>query len=59
VAAPWITLALLSTRPEAMRAYNSSSGALVLIAATALSFVAYRSMMFVSRLPVEPRLVKA
>ena len=59
VAAPWVTLALLSTRPEAMRAYNSGSGAVVLIAATALSFVAYRSMMFVSRLPVEPRLVKA
>lgn len=59
VAAPWITLALLSTRPEAMRAYNSASGAVVLIAASALSFIAYRSMMLVSRLPTEPRLVKS
>jgi tight adherence protein B len=58
VAAPWITLALLSTRPEAMRAYNSAAGAMVLIAASALSFIAYRSMMVVSRLPTEPRLVR-
>lgn len=59
VAAPWITLALLSTRPEAMRAYNSAAGAMVLLAASALSFVAYRSMMLISRLPTEPRLVKS
>jgi tight adherence protein B len=59
VAAPWITLALLSTRPEAMRAYNSAAGAVVLIAASGLSFIAYRSMMLVSRLPTEPRLVKS
>ena len=59
VAAPWITLALLSTRPEAMRAYNSAAGAMVLVAASVLSFVAYRSMMIISRLPVEPRLVKS
>lgn len=58
VAAPWITLALLSTRPEAVRAYNSAAGAAVLFAAFALSFVAYRVMIHIGRLPDEPRLVK-
>jgi len=59
VAAPWITLALLSTRPEAVRAYNSAAGAVVLFIAFALSFVAYRVMIHIGRLPDEPRLVKA
>ena len=58
VAAPWITLALLSTRPEAVRAYNSAAGAGVLFVAFALSFVAYRVMLFIGRLPDEPRLVQ-
>lgn len=58
VAAPWITLALLSTRPEAVRAYNSAAGAVVLFVAFALSFLAYRVMIFIGRLPDEPRLVQ-
>ncbi len=58
VAAPWITLALLSTRPEAVRAYNSAAGAGVLFVAFALSFMAYRVMIFIGRLPDEPRLAQ-
>jgi tight adherence protein B len=56
VAAPWITLALLCTRPEAVRAYNSAAGASVLLAAAVLSLVAYRAMLRIGRLPDEPRL---
>ncbi|MBK9740802.1 MAG: type II secretion system F family protein [Actinobacteria bacterium] len=57
VAAPWLTLALLCTRPEAVRAYGSAAGALVLAIAAALSLVAYRAMIRIGRLPSEPRLV--
>lgn len=57
VAAPWITLALLCTRPEAVRAYSSPSGAVVLGIAAALSLVAYRLMLRIGRLPADRRLV--
>lgn len=57
VAAPWITLALLCTRPEAARAYASLTGAIVLVAAAAVSFVAYRAMIRIGRLPAEQRTV--
>lgn len=56
VAAPWITLALLCTRPEAVRAYGSPAGAAVLAVAALLSLVAYRIMIRIGRLPTEPRL---
>lgn len=57
VAAPWITLALLCTRPQAAQAYASVTGALILLAAAGLSFVAYRVMVRIGRLPVEERMV--
>lgn len=56
VAAPWITLALLCTRPEAAAAYGTPAGALVLVLAAALSVVAYRVMIRIGRLPTAPRL---
>lgn len=56
VAAPWVTLALLCTRPEAVRAYGSTSGAVVLLMAAAMSGVAYRVMLRIGRLPVERRM---
>jgi tight adherence protein B len=56
VAAPWITLALLCTRPEAIQAYASPGGAVVLICAAVLSLVAYRMMLRIGRLPAEARL---
>ncbi len=59
VAAPWITLALLSTRPEAVDAYRSTGGALVITGAAVASLVAYRAMLRIARLPAEPRLVRA
>lgn len=57
VAAPWITLALLCTRPEAARAYASLTGAIILLAAAGVSFIAYRAMIRIGRLPVEQRMV--
>jgi tight adherence protein B len=55
VAAPWLTLALLCTRPEAAAAYASATGALVLAVAAALSVVAYAAMMRIGRLPDDER----
>ena len=56
VAAPWVTLALLCTRPEAVQAYRTPAGAVVLVAAALVSVVAYRLMMRIGRLPAERRL---
>ncbi len=56
VAAPWITLALLCTRPEAIHAYRTVAGALVLLTAAGLSLVAYRLMLHIGRLPDDQRL---
>lgn len=58
VAAPWITLALLCTRPEAVAAYRSLGGAVVLLCSAALSLLAYRVMVAIGRLPEEPRSVR-
>jgi tight adherence protein B len=58
VAAPWAVLALLSTRPESVRAYNSSTGALVLAIGGLVSLVAYRLMLRIGRLPEEERVLR-
>jgi tight adherence protein B len=55
VAAPWIVLLLLSTRPEAAQAYNSPAGVAVIVVGLALSVVAYRLMIGIGRLPEERR----
>lgn len=57
-AAPWVVLALLSTRPESVRAYASGGGALVLAAGGVATVVAYRLMMAVGRLPDEERVLR-
>lgn len=57
VAAPWLTLAMLSTRPAALLSYRSLQGAVVLLCAAALSILAYRIMIWIGRLPDERRLV--
>ncbi len=58
VAAPWAVLALLSTRPESVRAYNSGAGAVVLAVGAAVSAVAYRLMVRIGRLPEEQRVLR-
>jgi tight adherence protein B len=58
VAAPWIMLGLLSLRPEAVRAYNSATGLVVLAIGGAVCFVAYRLMIVLGRLPQEERVLR-
>jgi tight adherence protein B len=56
VAAPWVTLALLATRPEGNAAYRTATGALVIAFAAVATFLAYRIMRAIGRLPVEVRM---
>lgn len=55
VAAPWIVLALLSSRPEAAQAYNSPTGVALLAIGAGVTVVAYRLMIAIGRLPTERR----
>jgi tight adherence protein B len=55
VAAPWVVLLLLATRPEAASAYNSPSGGVLIIGGLVVSVIAYRVMMQVGRMPEERR----
>lgn len=58
VAAPWVVLALLATRPEAVAAYNTGAGAGVLVAGGACSVIAYRLMIRIGRLPEDERVLR-
>ena len=58
VAAPWVVLALLSTRPEAVTAYNRPAGIVVLAGGLLASVVAYRVMVRIGRLPEESRVLR-
>ena len=55
VAAPWIVLALLATRPEAAIAYGTPAGTALIVVGLAVSVVAYRVMLGIGRLPEEQR----
>ena len=55
VAAPWIVLLLLATRPEAAVAYATPAGAVLIVVGLAVSVVAYRIMLGIGRLPDERR----
>lgn len=57
VAAPWLTLALLCTRPEAVAAFTSWAGTLVLGVSAAVSVVAYRLMKRLGKLPIPERVI--
>ncbi len=56
--APWVLLLLLSTQPSAVAAYKQPAGALVLLIGGGISFIAYRIMLGIARLPVERRVLK-
>lgn len=58
VAAPWVVLALLATRPEAATAYDSPAGAAVVGVGGACSLVAYRLMVRIGRLPEDARVLR-
>lgn len=57
IAAPWLTLAFLSTRPEAVAAFNSATGGVVLLGAAVVSVIAYRLMLRIGRLPSDQRVI--
>jgi tight adherence protein B len=58
VAAPWVVLAMLSTRPESIRAYASTTGSVVLGVGAGVCAVAYRVMMHIGRLPEDGRVLR-
>jgi tight adherence protein B len=55
VAAPWIVLLILSTRPEAAQAYNSAGGFVLIAGGAIVTFIAYRVMLRIGALPTEAR----
>lgn len=58
LAAPWLVLLLLATRPAAVTAYRSAAGTLVLAVGALVSLVAYRVMLRIARLPQERRVLR-
>ena len=58
VAAPWVVLALLATRPEAASAYDTPAGAAVIGVGGASSVLAYRLMLRIGRLPEDARVLR-
>lgn len=58
VAAPWVVLGLLATRPEATAAYNTPTGVAVLVAGALSSALAYRVMLRIGRLPEDVRVLR-
>jgi len=55
VAAPWLVLILISSRPEAAQAFNTSAGTLVILGGLTVSVLAYQVMLILGRLPEERR----
>jgi tight adherence protein B len=58
VAAPWLVLALLASRPESVAAYDRPAGTWVLVIGGVVSVVAYRLMVMIGRLPEERRVLR-
>jgi tight adherence protein B len=57
VAAPWLTLLLMSFQPDVIGRYRSTTGALILVVGAIVCVVAYRLMMRIGRLPTERRIL--
>lgn len=55
VAAPWLLLLVLASRPETLQAYDSAAGTALILTGVAVTFVAYRLMLGLGRLPEERR----
>jgi tight adherence protein B len=58
VAAPWVVLAMLALRPDAVAAYDTDTGLAVLTGGAAVCLVAYRLMLRIARLPEESRVLR-
>lgn len=57
VAAPWLTVLVLSSRPTSASAYTSASGVRLLMFCAVISIIAYRLMLRLARLPETSRLM--
>ncbi|NUL43745.1 type II secretion system protein F [Cellulosimicrobium funkei] len=57
VAAPWIVLLLLGTQPDAVRAYQTFTGLLVLAGGLVVSVICYQLMLKIGALPEEQRVL--
>lgn len=57
-AAPWLILAMLSTRPQTVEAFNSPTGAVVLLIGGVASIGAYLVMVRIGRLPEDERVLR-
>lgn len=57
-AAPWLILAMLSTRPQTVEAFNTAVGALVLLIGGGASVGAYLVMVRLGRLPEDERVMR-
>ncbi|PQZ88587.1 type II secretion system protein F [Arthrobacter sp. MYb227] len=58
VAAPWVILLLLAAQPAAVSAYSTVTGVMVLLSGLGISFVCYRAMMRIGKLPEEERVFR-
>ncbi|MFF1382726.1 type II secretion system F family protein [Arthrobacter sp. NPDC058288] len=58
VAAPWIVMVLLATRPEAVVAYNTAAGAAVLLGGLVVSAICYSVMLRIGALPEDERVLR-
>ncbi|MDR6506481.1 type II secretion system F family protein [Arthrobacter oryzae] len=58
VAAPWIVMVLLATRPEAVAAYNTPVGAAVLLGGLVVSAICYSVMLRIGALPEDERVLR-
>lgn len=57
VAAPWLVLLTMSSQPDVIGRYNSTTGVIVLVVGAVTCVAAYRLMMRLGRLPVERRIL--
>ena len=58
VAAPWLVLAMMSTRAGSLAAYSRPAGVAVLVGGGVVCLVAYRVMVRIGRLPEDPRVLR-
>lgn len=58
LAAPWIVLALMSTRPQAAQAFDTPAGLVMIVAGGLVSVIAYRAMLMIARLPQDERVLR-
>ena len=58
LAAPWIVLGLMATRPQAAQAYDTAMGLVLIVVGAVVSLVAYRIMMLIARLPQDERVLR-